>query len=93
MEKHRGIVIYTAIALLTCVAFSAFVTSAGVSHNFNQEYCIYYNQTDCHSRYFEIGKLFTGSFLFIARWAFIPTLTWCLVMVIMRVFKKRRASL
>lgn len=89
MKKHRGIVIYTVIALLVSVAFSAFVTSAAVGHNFNQEYCIYYNQTDCHYRYFEIVKLFTGSFLFIARWAFFPTFTWCLVMAIMRVFKKK----
>lgn len=92
MEKPRGIVIYTAIALLSCVAFSAFVTSAGISHNFNQEYCVYYNQTDCHYRYFEIIKLFTGSFLFIARWAFIPTLTWCLVMGMIKAVTKIRTS-
>lgn len=90
MKKHLGLIIYAVIALMVSLAFAAFVTSAGVSHNFNQEYCVYYTQTDCHYRYLEIFKLFGGSFLFIARWAFIPLFVWGLVIVITIMVKKSK---
>lgn len=92
MRKHRGILIYTAIALIVSVAFSVFVTNAAVSDNFNQEFCVYYDgmQSGCRYLYGEIALTFAGAFYFIGRLVFVPTAIWLVYQFVAKAIKLMR---